>query len=258
MERQDQVEIEKLRHRYAAGNNIVLLKRTYDIEFNIRPRPSLYWDEMITNSPFSPSDSITRDRIKTVVKMVPINKNNKVIILDVGAGYGFLERQLTNISNIEIHGIDTSSKAIERLKSMYKGDFKLGSALRLPYKKMTFDVVLLLELLEHFQPKNSLRVLKEARRVLKKDGFLIISVPINEGIKTMVELRENVSGHLRIYTEALILKELEICGFIPIKVVKLYAFKNFYTFKKILINFFPGFKNPNDLVILSNKSNKVY
>ncbi len=51
----------------------------------------------------------------------------------------------------------------------------LCSADDIPTKNNTFDIILLTEVLEHLQ--NPIKVLKECKRVLKKDGKLIITMP---------------------------------------------------------------------------------
>ncbi len=83
---------------------------------------------------------------------------------------------------------------------------------------------------------------------MKKNGFFIISIPTNEGLEKM---KNNPSGHVRIYTENLIRAELKIEGFRILKLKTLYAFKNFYSFKKVSSKFLKNRWRPNNIVILA-------
>jgi ubiquinone/menaquinone biosynthesis C-methylase UbiE len=251
MKQIDPVRAEELRTFFATQNNLQSLRATYEFKFSVGPRPSSFWNAKIRSAPPVPQDCITKDRIRTVMKMLPHQRG--VRVLDVGAGYGFIEEKLSCIPGIQEYGIDISTTAINRLKENYDGCFEVGSATALPYKAATFDAVLLLEVLEHLEPKNSLEALREAHRVLKRGGILIISVPVNEGIRDMEELKRNPSGHIRIYSEPLISKELEMCNFTIVRVNRLYAFNTFYYLKKFLVRFTPGYRKPNDLVILARK-----
>lgn len=61
---------------------------------------------------------------------------------------------------------------------LYKSDYKidvLADAKKLPFENKTFDTALLIQVLEHVDSPD--RVIKEAARILKPNGTLIISVP---------------------------------------------------------------------------------
>ncbi|MBM3209138.1 class I SAM-dependent methyltransferase [Candidatus Shapirobacteria bacterium] len=245
-------KIERVRQELAQENDISALRQTYKDEVaSVRPKPASFWDEKVKGSLFAPQGPMDRERLSVAINMIP--KVASVKVLDVGAGYGFLETELSTIKHIEIYGIDISWVAINRLRKKFKGYFTTGSAISLPYTKASFDVVFLLEVVEHLSPRDSLKAIKEAHRVLGDSGVLIVSIPLNEDIGSFRELKNNPSGHLRIYSEALILKELEMCGFKPLRAVRLYAFRNLYKLKRFLIRFLPGYRRPNDLVILARK-----
>lgn len=99
-------------------------------------------------------------------------------ILDVGCGTGEFLFRLKDRFDI-LHGIDTSSEAIEWAKNKNKG-FKniliLESDIKnCGFKENSFDCCLCLDVLEHVGNPSDL--LLEIKRVLKSNGRLIVSIP---------------------------------------------------------------------------------
>jgi len=97
----------------------------------------------------------------------------KGILLDLGCGGKPYEIIFSDIVE-EYIGIDlpptkTSNKQIKK-PDVY------GSALKLPFKSESFDTILCTQVLEHVpEPK---KLLEEAFRVLKGDGYLIMTAPM--------------------------------------------------------------------------------
>jgi ubiquinone/menaquinone biosynthesis C-methylase UbiE len=120
-------------------------------------------------------------------------------------------------SNINYLSVDIDPK-----KAMFKQDIT-----KLTFKDNSFDIVFCSHVLEHVE--NDIKAMKEVFRVLKKDGFAILQVPIkrkktyeNFMIKSLKE-REKIFGqsdHVRIYGEDY-KNRLEKAGF---KVKKDYFF----------------------------------
>lgn len=96
--------------------------------------------------------------------------------LDVGCASGYMISQIAKIfPNAKYIGVDIYDKAIEYAKKAYPNiNFKVASADRLPFEDNTFDVILFYETIEHVE--NPQECLKEIRRVLKKDGTLILTM----------------------------------------------------------------------------------
>ena len=101
------------------------------------------------------------------------------LILDVGCWSGQLLRALkSERKNFHYFGIDVNKDAIGYITKVEpEGNFKLASALDIPYKDKYFDIITLFDVLEHIPKKAEMRCLKEIRRVIKKDGVLLISTP---------------------------------------------------------------------------------
>jgi 2-polyprenyl-3-methyl-5-hydroxy-6-metoxy-1,4-benzoquinol methylase len=100
-------------------------------------------------------------------------------LLDVGCGEGrFLCEAAQRFPNQRLLGIDFSSRAIEYARLFNPGvgftcgDISDGSPLH-----ERFDVITLIETLEHIPPNGMRDFTQGLRRHLKSDGLLIVSVP---------------------------------------------------------------------------------
>ena len=97
-------------------------------------------------------------------------------ILDLGCGNGRLI-ELFQEKNIEYSGIDNSQKLIEIARQKHpNGEFRIFDGLKIPYPDNHFDTIFCIAVLHHI-PGRELRqeFLKEARRVLRSSGRLILS-----------------------------------------------------------------------------------
>ncbi len=99
-------------------------------------------------------------------------------VLDIGCGNGrFLEVLSGKI--LQYTGVDNSESLISYAKKWQgeKGEFICADALELPFKDTTFDTAVSFGVLHHIPSKKLRKLfLKEAHRVLKKDGVLILTV----------------------------------------------------------------------------------
>jgi len=105
-------------------------------------------------------------------------------ILDLGCGPGFYLNKLSK-KGAKVKGIDFSKELIKIAREENpKVEVIFGDITkRLPYKNLEFDVVISPLVLGHI--KNWKFVLKEVRRVLKKNGIFVFSVgvPFYECVK---------------------------------------------------------------------------
>ena len=98
-------------------------------------------------------------------------------VLDLGCGNGRFYEFFKD-KDINYIGADNSKKLIELAKQKYpEADFRTDNALNPSFPNSYFDKVYSIAVLHHI-PSKELRVqfLKEAKRVLKKEGKLIITV----------------------------------------------------------------------------------
>lgn len=97
-------------------------------------------------------------------------------ILDLGCAHGRLIK-LFEQTTIDYHGLDLSRKLIESARQKNpEFAFKVGDARQLPYQNKLFDSVWLIALLHHLPDSAVLKVLKEAARVVKPGGRIVITV----------------------------------------------------------------------------------
>ena len=208
------------------------------------PNTPDFWDTLVEKvKSISSEDYITRDRIKFIVSLIP---NLNIKLLDIGVGYGFLEKKLKN-SYVSIYGIDISPKAIFRARNLCKGTFVTASVKAIPFKNNFFDIVCIPEVLEHLYDVESTLAIKEISRVLKSDGRLIISVPLYDEVYS-----GHPSGHVRVFTPEQLFEEINRNGFTVIKKRYLFAFKSLYSIKSF-VNRLLKVRRPNNLIVVAVK-----
>jgi len=118
------------------------------------------------------------NRFHTVIDFVRRNVVKHSAIIDVGCAQGNFSLSLAEIG-YKTHGVDLRSNfiAYAKLKTSFEEEHNVewivADAKNLPFQKSSIDCVLLLEILEHTTTPE--KMVKEAYRVLKKGGYLIIS-----------------------------------------------------------------------------------
>ncbi|MDZ7791300.1 MAG: class I SAM-dependent methyltransferase [Xanthomonadales bacterium] len=98
-------------------------------------------------------------------------------VLDAACGEGYGSHLLAARAR-SVTGLDVGEDAVAHARERYRRDnlsFDRGDATRLPYADKHFDVVVSFETLEHLEAQETL--LAEFRRVLRPEGFLVISSP---------------------------------------------------------------------------------
>lgn len=93
-------------------------------------------------------------------------------LIDIGCGRMPYRKELESLVD-SYTGVDHP-----QVSKLYRGGFKpevLADAKKLPFRNNSFDIALLIQVLEHVDSPD--RIIKEAARVLKPNGVLILSVP---------------------------------------------------------------------------------
>lgn len=100
-------------------------------------------------------------------------------LLDIasGEGYGsdFLAQKVKSVI-----GIDVSEEAIDYARKKYLRnnlEFMLGSIESIPLPNSSLDGIVSFETIEHVEEELHLKFLNETKRVLREDGYLILSCP---------------------------------------------------------------------------------
>jgi ubiquinone/menaquinone biosynthesis C-methylase UbiE len=110
-------------------------------------------------------------------------------ILDYGTGKGHLVKHLLELQSGDVYGFDFSEESIRNVNGKYNsfGNYK-GTTLIGQGKNFTsfddnsFDVVFLIEAIEHLTDKYLETTLAEINRILKKGGYVVVTTPNNENL----------------------------------------------------------------------------
>lgn len=98
-------------------------------------------------------------------------------VLDIACGEGYGSQLLSQIAE-SVVGVDISQNVIAHAQSYYKQsnlEFRLGSCDAIPVADNSIDLVVSFETIEHHD--QHVRMIEEIKRVLKKNGVLLISTP---------------------------------------------------------------------------------
>lgn len=135
-------------------------------------------------------------KIKIIEKVISSSKITD--ILDIGCGNGIYEKYLTK-SGKNVIGLDAfQTPDLHHNFDFIRHDVELG----LPFVSNHFDMVMAWDILEHVDDN---MLLKEIMRVLKPDGFLLLSVPNEDDHKLsscyLTYIHRKDMTHRRTYTK---------------------------------------------------------
>jgi len=159
-------------------------------------------------------------------------------ILDCGCGRGDLLFYLRKKGYRNLYGID--DKNIIKNESEIK--FFNMDVCNMNFKDNYFDVVVASDLIEHID--DDMLAINEMRRVLNKNGVLIVFVP---AFRILWSYHDVINMHKRRYTRKELVKKLKLSGFEILKD----SYWNFFAFLPVL--FIRTFKN-----IFKIRSNDFY
>jgi len=134
------------------------------------------------NNAYKQNGVIQKPVLDLVKKAVSLFKKKKIkAILDLGFGTGRHTVYLAK-NGFKVYGIDISKEGkkitLERLKkSNLKAKLKISSMSGLPYPDKFFDAVVSTYVVHHAVKRDILKTFSEINRILKKSGFLVLTVP---------------------------------------------------------------------------------
>ncbi len=138
-------------------------------------------DRLFTGERFVPGiddAELAMEHYQRYYSALPLVRGKKVLDAACGEGYG---TALLAKAAAHVTGIDISPDAIARAKGSYSQEGRVrfieGSIAELPLEDYSIDVVVSFETIEHVPEDIQHKFLDEIARVLKKDGFLIMSTP---------------------------------------------------------------------------------
>ena len=135
---------------------------------------SEFWEENWESSRFE--ESVKFCRIDPLRPLFEKYSREGSLILEGGCGLGQYLAYYT-LSGRRVVGVDFAQKALKNLHRRQNHlELCAGDVSRLPFADETFDLYYSGGVVEHFEG-GAEKSLREARRVLKKDGVLLVSVP---------------------------------------------------------------------------------
>lgn len=154
-------------------------------------------------------------------------------VLDFGCGPGFMLDKLRALGARWVYtGIDFSSASISALRTKGIGTslFEAGiHVTELPSQlpNRTFDVVLIIEVIEHLSDNELFATLTEARRLLKPGGHIVVTTPNNEDLSLLSRFCPACGAvfhqwqHVRSWTNDTVSTLLVSHGFEPVRLTAL-------------------------------------
>lgn len=253
------IRLEEKRTLLSKQHKYIELRKTYTtIERGRNKNTQRFWD-----TTFSPkqqkglegNSKVEMDRNKTAYRWLTHIMKPKDRILNVGCGDGKFESLFTKeMDAVSYEGMDFATQTIKMVSVRFpKLHFRVGDIVKTVLDKHAYDGILAFEIFEHVFDADILSVQKKIYDALKKNGYLLVAVPLNEPLLDMFP--SNPNEHVRLYSKELICAELEISGFTIIKTQEFIAFPKHYALKKFLSRtVLRNYWKANDILVLAKKS----
>jgi 2-polyprenyl-3-methyl-5-hydroxy-6-metoxy-1,4-benzoquinol methylase len=142
-------------------------------------------------------------------------------LLDIGCGPGTFLGNYTG--NREALGVDLSDAQIDYANQRYSSGFRRFSArsiASLAEAGERFDVITMIEVLEHLSPDDAVRLLVQTRSLLSADGTFIMTTPNYRSLWPFIEWGVNLSSsvsyeqqHINKYHRASLVRHLRDAGY---------------------------------------------
>ncbi len=249
----DPFAMEDARGRAAANGSFDRLSRLYDRNYAYlrEGHVSRLWEDTLLGDK-DPIPEFSAWRNLQSVGLVPKTARR---IMEIGPGVGHSIPLLRErCPSADYYAADLSEKTVERLAERHRGTFAVAAIEDLPWKHVTFDAILMLEVLEHVEAPRTFRVLSALRERLSENGVLILSVPLREDLRRSYFVCAHCGqqmhqiGHVRSYTPELLHAELRLSGFTIDRQLPLAGGTYFGIRRQHLIPFFPQKIQPMVLV----------
>ncbi|OGU30458.1 MAG: hypothetical protein A2057_06580 [Ignavibacteria bacterium GWA2_35_9] len=158
--------------------------------------------------------SIAAERKRYKFRYLPLLKDypRNASILEIGCGRGFFLEFLRNQGYENLQGIDISEEQI-KIASSKKLNVDVADALQyLQMNKSSFDIILALDFVEHFNKEEITSIVRGVFEHLNKGGIFIIHTPNGQAISSGKMIYGDLT-HLTIFTPNSAQQILRYAGF---------------------------------------------
>lgn len=140
-------------------------------------------------------------------------------VVDIGCGTGQLVAELSR-RGVEAVGVDSSPHVLETARRRAPTvAFHMGSVTRIPLPDASCDAATLIEVVEHLDDQTLQEAIREAHRILRPGGTLLITTPNAEDLAASMRKCPDCGAefhlyqHVRSWTAAALRDYLEANGF---------------------------------------------
>jgi len=117
--------------------------------------------------------------------------NNEITMLDFGCGNGFFIKYLIeNKFQLNFSAYDPVEQQINEMKDLFNSNNIMNVNIFNHYESINnkFDIICCLETLEHFEEEHQKKLLEQMQKLLKPDGIIIISIPIEVYLSGFIKM----------------------------------------------------------------------
>jgi len=110
-------------------------------------------------------------------------------VLDLGCGSGNLVYELARSGN-HVVGLDRNREAVRFAGERCRGlpaVFAIGDAVQLPFSADLFDVITMVEVIEHLSEHATNQMLRELHRVTRPGGWVLVTCPNRKSLWPLIE-----------------------------------------------------------------------
>ncbi|MFC1720943.1 class I SAM-dependent methyltransferase [Patescibacteria group bacterium] len=153
-----------------------------------------YWKEVL-QAPTPAYQELFDSEHKYLLENITTNS----IVLDVGCGEGRNIKSILETSTF-VYGVDNDADAVKDAKENFKDldsvQIMQGAAANLPFEDKMFDIVTFLMILPNLD-KDKEKSMQEISRVLKDDGFVILSTFADTAFEDRMEMYKLVNAPIK-------------------------------------------------------------
>lgn len=174
-------------------------------------------DHVVIDAKIDPSggEALYLSRFDENIKEIEKYQKNKGKILDIGSAWGYF-LSIAKKYGWDAYGVELSMTAGKYSRDRFGLNIFVGKLTEARFPSDHFDAVTLWHVLEHIAHPG--QELSEIRRVLKKDGLLVVEVPSLKILREDVNHGKFIPCHLYYYDPATLRSLLERSGFHVIKI----------------------------------------